>query len=59
MNEKQISVLCVTVDARRHLQGAVEQATSTLARLQADGYSLRHLEIRGTLLRVKRGSDRF
>ena len=46
-------VLSVRVDARKNLSKAVIAATETLRALEADGYSLKGLEIRGHLLRKR------
>ena len=46
-------VVCVSFNARRrrNLERAMEQAEVTLDRLEADGYQVKGLEIRGHLLR--------
>jgi len=46
-------VLSVRVDARKNLSKAVIAATETLRDLEAQGYDLRGLEIRGHLLRKR------
>ena len=53
MNNEGMRVLCLTVGARGNLQGAVVAATEKLAALEAEGYEVRGLEIKGVLLRKK------
>ena len=49
-----VRVLCFKVDAgrRQNLQRAVEQAVTTLDRLEANGFAVKGLEISGYLLRT-------
>ena len=56
LDSSRTRVLCVSFNARRrqNLERAMLAASDTLDRLEAEGYQVRGLQIRGHLLRVKR-----
>ena len=51
MGDNSSRVLCVRVDAKKNLVGAVVAAAETVRALEAQGYAVKGLEIRGHLLR--------
>ena len=59
LDSSSTRVVCVRFDARRrqNLERALQQAETTLDRLEADGYQVRGLEIRGHLLRNGRRGE--